>query len=256
MTESGRSKTRHQFPRLLLLKVALAVVLGWRRSLGEDSAGGLRGAGVPWAALDTRYLPAEGAFVLVGNHYERPGLWTGWGAMVVSVAVRERTGRDLHWLMVSELLDFSVGPLRVPRPLLRWVFARFGRIYGFGLVSAREAEGVGGVAGLRTAARVLVAGEPLGVLPEGTASFALRKARPGVGEALAWLAKGTYPIVPAGLAEWDGVLTATFGPPFALRPIEGTKTERDQALRDQVMVAIGRLLPEDLWGDYRELVRN
>lgn len=192
--------------------------------------------------------------MLVGNHYERPGLWAGWGAMVLDAAVQRRTGRDLRWLMVSELLDFWLGPWRVPRPLLRWIFARFVGVYGFGLVSARESGSVGGVGGLRMAARVLAAGEPLAIMPEGTASFELREARPGVGEALAWLSKGGVPMVPVGVFEREGVLTAAFGPPVQLPAVESGKAERDRALRDHVMLAIGRLLPEALWGHYRNLI--
>jgi 1-acyl-sn-glycerol-3-phosphate acyltransferase len=235
-----------------LLRLALAVARSRPRGLGADAAGGLRGASPPPLALYTHYLPAEGPFVVVGNHYERPRLWAGWGAMVVSAAVRERSGRrqDLHWLMTDELLALRLGPLDVPRAWIRAVFARFARVYGFGLVSAREAGVVGGAGGLRVAARYLAAGAPVGVLPEGTASVALREARPGVGTFLAWLTRDGTPLVPVGIAERDGVLTATFGPPFHLPRVSGAKAARDAALREAVMAAIARLLPPELWGAY------
>jgi hypothetical protein len=246
--------SRYQFPWPLLLRIALAVVRARPRSLGADAAGGLRGASPPPLALYTHYLPASGPFIVVGNHYERPGLWAGWGAMVVSAAVRE-TGsgrRELHWLMTDELLAFQLGPLSISRERIRAVFARFARVYGFGLVSAREAGIVGGASGLRVAARYLAAGEPVGVLPEGTASVALCEARPGVGTFLAWLSRDGAPLVPVGIAEPEGVLTATFGPPFSLPRVSGDKADRDRALRDAVMGHIARLLPPELRGFYRE----
>lgn len=146
--------------------------------------------------------------------------------MLVNVAVRTTGGRprDLHWIMAAELLDYRVGPLRVPRGWLAGVFARFARVYSFGLVTPLEAGAVGGSTGLRVAARYLAAGEPVGVLPEGTASAELRAARPGVGAALAWLTRHDVPLVPVGIAEIDGVLTATFGRPLRCPPSRATRS--------------------------------
>ena len=250
--------SRYQFPTLLLLRIALAVARGRPRSLGVDSAGGLRGASPPPLALYSHHLPRAGPFVIVGNHYQRPGMWAGWGAMVVNAAVLE-TGegaRELHWLMTDELLEFRLGPVQVPRDWIRAVFAKFALTYGFGLVSPRETGLVGGASGIRTAARYLVGGEPVGVLPEGTASQELCEARPGVGAFLAWLTRAGTPLVPVGIAEPDGVLTARFGPPFQLPRAAGAKADRDRALRDAVMLHIARLLPSELWGYYRDAVER
>lgn len=251
--EGRRLAPRYRFPWPLLVRIGISVALGRPRSLGEDSAGGLKAARPTPAALDTHHLPVSGAFLVVGNHYQQPGMWAGWGVMVVNAAVR-RSGerpRDLHWLMTAELLDFRLGPARVPRSWLRFVFARFARVYSFGLVSPRETGIVGGAGGLRVAARCLASGEPVGVLPEGTASQSLCEARPGVGAALAWLARDNVPLVPVGICERDGVLTARFGPPFYLESVAGDRQTRDRRLCELIMLHIGQLLPSDLHGYYQ-----
>lgn len=244
--------SHYHFVPTLTARILLAVARKMPRSLGRDAAAMLRGASPPPRAIGAEHLPRTGPFVVVGNHYERPGLWAGWGVMIVSAAVRERGAapRDLHLLMTDELLGFRVGPFAVPRGPLRAGMARFARVYGFGLVSAREAGVVGGSGGLRTAARYLAAGEPVGVLPEGTASMALCEARPGVGAVLAWLTRDGTPLVPVAVAEIGDVLTATFGPPFQLEAPRGDKASRDLALRAAVMAPIARLLPLELRGHY------
>ncbi len=78
----------------------------------------------------------------------------------------------------------------------------------------------------------------------------------GAGLFLLMLTHDTVPILPVGLYEdenADGVLTANFGPPFPLHvPRALPREERDRAAKRAVMVAIGRTLPERMWGVYRE----
>ncbi|MPZ15890.1 MAG: hypothetical protein GEU73_15950 [Chloroflexi bacterium] len=254
----SKTTSRYRFPKMHLAQIGIDLARERRRSLGADSAHGLQGAVPHPVALNTEVLPVDGPFIVVGNHYERPGLWAGWGAMVVNAAVWEASGRqrELHWLMASELLDVHLGPLTVPRSWMRVLLARFARMYGFGLVSARESGTIGGSAGLRAAARYLSTGEPVGVLPEGTASAALVEARPGVGAALEWLARQETPLVPVGVAERHGVLTANFGAQFHLPGVGATdRATRDRRLRESVMVTIARLLPPELRGYYAAAAR-
>lgn len=257
---------RYRIPLSAILRTGIGVALPRPRSLAADAEATLRGGGVRWETRDEHHVPEGGPFVLVGNHYERTGLWAGWGAMAASVAIRRRTGRELHWLMASEILEFHLGPWHVPPAWVGWCFARFARLYGFGLVSPRESgRGAAAVSGLRQAARFLSAGDPLAVMPEGTVSRELIDARPGVGEAIAWLtaARGRgpgtgVPIVPVGIFEdlpsGEGpstVLVARFGAPFQLEAPDVPREERDRALGDQLMRAIAALLPEELRGPYR-----
>ncbi|MFH1485153.1 MAG: hypothetical protein ABIH46_03695, partial [Chloroflexota bacterium] len=59
-----------------------------------------------------------------------------------------------------------------------------------------------------------------------------------------------------GVSEREGVLTAVFGPPFVLAPPTLPPHEWDAWARDEVMLAIARLLPPGLWGHYRPLAEK
>jgi hypothetical protein len=71
---------------------------------------------------------------------------------------------------------------------------------------------------------------------------------------LLMLTRDTIPILPAGIFEEDDrVLAVRFGAPFALCvPRNAPRAERDAQAARQVMVQIGKLLPERMWGAYRE----
>jgi len=248
---------RYPTPFWELARIGASMVRGRRRSVGADSAAILRLVHPPPRAIGTEHIPDDGPFVVVANHYQRPGMWVGWGGMVVNAAVyrTRRAQGDIRWLMAAELLDYPLGPLVVRWQWIARVLTRFASTYGFGVVSSRDAGVVGGLSGLRVAARALAAGDPVGILPEGTESDALCEARPGVGAALAWLTRDNIKVVPAAITEPDGVLTVTFGEPFLLRAAGlpeagGDKASRDRALREAVMGEIARLLPAEMHGHY------
>ena len=243
---------RYPAPFLMLFHIGASMVRGQRRSAGADSAAILRLVHPPPRAIGTEHIPDDGPFVVVANHYQRPGMWVGWGGMVVNAAVyrTRRAQGDIRWLMAAELLDYRLGPLVVRWQWIARVLTRFAATYGFGVVSSRDAGVVGGLSGLRVAARALAAGDPVGILPEGTESDALCEARPGVGAALAWLTRDNVPVVPAAITEPDGVLTVTFGEPFLMPEADGDKASRDRALREAVMGEIARLLPAEMHGHY------
>lgn len=65
------------------------------------------------------------------------------------------------------------------------------------------------------------------------------------------------PLIPVGVWEEGDSLFVRFGPPFApALPAEAPRQERDRLAHQEMMVAIGRLLPEPFWGHYREAVRQ
>jgi hypothetical protein len=92
-------------------------------------------------------------------------------------------------------------------------------------------------------------------MPEGTVGTIpeLLEAREGAGLFLLLLAATGVRILPVGLYEERGRLVAHFGDAFPLHlPTGVPKDARDAWTRDHVMHAIRDLLPEPLWGAYRD----
>ena len=78
-----------------------------------------------------------------------------------------------------------------------------------------------------------------------------------MGSFLLLLSSHGLPILPAGAFEEEGRLTVSFGPPFHVDvPRGASRAEKERLASQQVMVAIGRLLPEELWGVYAAAIQE
>ncbi len=253
----------YHFPRLALALWAVDMVLGRRRSFYRDSETTLRGVRPPPRVEGDEHIPSEGAFVIVANHYERPGLNMHFAGVLVSWAVGRRRPRapEIHWIITSQWFGRRLGILPVPDAFWRWTFRRVARMYDF-VVMPRETEKVmGRAAALRQAMAYALGrgcrpGEPLGLMPEALGKGVLIEAQPDVGLFLKALSDRGLPLLPVGLREHeDGALVASFGPPFRPSAAESRDAaEVDRLAREEVMVAIGRLLPRAYWGFYEEAI--
>ena len=245
----------YRFRPSLILKFALAVLLGQRRDMSTDADATLSGAQPIPRIIDDHYVPAQGPFVLIANHYERPGLKVFWGGMLASAAVGRRRGesKGLHWLMTSEWYDFRISFLPVPVWLIRWLFRRLADVYGLIIVPRATAKLVGRAAAMRSILQVIDRQQgAIALYPEGIGKGALIDPQPGTGALLLLLSNRGVPVLPVGLFEEGEVLTARFGPSMLLSvPSNIDKDMRDELARRQMMIAIGRLLPDHLWGAYK-----
>ena len=244
----------YRFHIRVVVRLIVSMLLGRRRDLASDIAATLPAARPQPRVIDDHHIPPEGPFVFVANHYERPGLKVFWGGMLASYAVSQRRGpqQGLHWLMASEWHNFRLGPIPVPTWFLRWLFRRMARVYGLVIVPRASERLLGRAAAMRSILQVVEQERgAIALFPEGVGQGNLIEPQPGTGTFLLLLSQRGIPVLPAGLYEQDGVLTARFGPPFHVQiPQEADKGERDRLAGRQIMVAIGRLLPRSLWGDY------
>jgi len=238
------------------------VLRGKSRSFGADAAKLLRFLRPQPEIEHAHLIPSEGPFVAVTNHYCRQGLGAWWSVLVIGQAIarwRPELG-EVRWVMTNQWTYQDPIRSRLVTPLTRWLFRRIARVYGFipmppmpphPLQVEERAQAV------RRALALAQGGAIIGLAPEGRESGdgSLLDPPVGAGRFLLLLAKAGLPILPVGVAERDGTLTASFGEPFVLDGQPGLKKpQQDQRASETVMAAIGKLLPADLWGVYRERI--
>ena len=244
----------------LILRFVWATLWGRRRDLPADIAAALAAVRPPPQVRNDHHVPAEGPFVLVLNHYERPGLKVFWSGCVASHAVAQRRPRHkaVRWLMTSEWYNVRLGPIPVPVLVSRLFFRRLGRAYGLVIIPRAAERGVGRAAALRTILNIARGSdEPIGLFPEAVGTGRLIQPPQGLGSFLLLLSSHGLPILPAGAFEEDGRLTVSFGAPFHIEvPRGASRAEKERLASQQVMVAIGRLLPEELWGVYAAAIQE
>ncbi len=248
---------------------AIRVLLGRPSSLNHHCALLLTGAQPAPRALNAEHIPAHSPFVLAINHYDRPGLGAWWGAAAVVSAIAARRAhepREIHLAMTREWWYPGGFGRAVKQPLTRWFFAQIARAYGMiqlpPVIDNGHFRGEGALA-IRRALALTRGEQPrlVGLAPEGRTGDhqTLRQPPPGTGLFLLMLTHDWIPVLPAGIFEddADGALTVRFGAPFQLSvPRQLPRAERDAHAARQVMVQIGRLLPEKMWGVYREEIRS
>jgi hypothetical protein len=160
-------------------------------------------------------IPRSGKFLVVPNHFERPGVWILHSASAVTQGIRQAIGPGnppVHWVVTANWPPIRLGRWTFPSPgdiLLPKVahalhcfpvsFARHNP--GFTAASIRKL--------LRAAPHLT---RPIGIFPEGVAGTADRMADPlpGVDRLIAHLARLGYGAIPAGIRE-EGRLVVRFG---------------------------------------------
>jgi 1-acyl-sn-glycerol-3-phosphate acyltransferase len=243
---------RINFP--LVIRGAVAIALGRRRSLARDALIVLGQMPLPPLVRGVDHIPEDGRIVVVANHYERPGLWMAWPAILISHIVQARTALETHWIAIQEWEAFSLWGIDIPRRLIRIVFERAFSTYGIIAMPPSDAPAAARAGAMRASAVEAKRGSILGLMPEGTVGSTpeLLDARPGAGLFLLLIAATGVRILPVGLYEEHDRLVASFGAAFTLQvPTDVPKEARDGWARDRVMNAIKDLLPEPLWGMYR-----
>jgi 1-acyl-sn-glycerol-3-phosphate acyltransferase len=205
-------------------------------------------------------IPAEGSFVVVTNHYCRQGLGVWWGILLVGQAIAHRRLGEVRWVMTNQWTYQDPIRSRLVMPLTGWLFHRIARSYGFVSMPPmppNPSQVEERAQAVRRALSLAQGGAIIGLAPEGRESGdgSLIDPPVGAGRFLILLARAGLPILPVGVAERNGTLTASFGEPLTLKAQPGLeKRQQDRRTGERVMVAIGKLLPPKLWGVYGEQI--
>lgn len=238
-----------------ILRGIIYILRGKPRSLAHDALWAMTNMPAPPLVRGLDLVPERGPFIVVANHYQRPGLWMAWPALYVAEQIRERTGQDTHWIAIEEWVSFSLWGIPIPTGVTHEVFERAFRTYGILAMPPPYAPMTARAASMRTAAQQVKSGGIVGLMPEGDVGPTpeLLEAREGAGAFLLLLAGTGARLLPVGLYEEDGRLVAHFGSLFDLTPpADLPRADRDRWARERVMHAIRDLLPEALWGFYAE----
>jgi hypothetical protein len=255
---SAPQRPKYQFPWRPRLPFAFDLLFGRRRSFVHDSALVMAKNPYPRRFEGFERIPPASTFVIVANHYNRPGLHPYHCAMAVgSAAASRRPGQpELCWLFTSEWYGARFGPIRIPVAFTRWAFSRIARIYDFVVLPRREELVTARAASLRHLLSAL-AKRPVAMMPEGAGSGRLAQPPAGSGLFLTIVAGHGYPVFPLAIFEENSALVLRLGDAIRVSVPRGlSRDESDRLAREQTMVAVGRLLPREYWGAYADAIER
>ena len=260
-TYSGSQTSAYRLPHRLVLAVLWSIVRGRQRDIAVDTVRLLAPPRPAPQVEGAESIPAQGPFLVVTNHYARPGLKAWWPAILLTWAIgRVRPDSPPRWLMVSEWTWPTWQYRYFVTPFTRRLFTGMAHTYSLiltppvlnhdygvqqGAVAVRRFLSIAREAGQRS--QVLAIAPEGREGPEGT----LVSLAPGTGRFLLYLSKH-LPILPAAVHEQPaGVLMLRFGSAFGLAPPAGLPKERlDAWVAQETMGRVARLLPEGLRGEY------
>ncbi len=262
------SSPSHYSYSLRLFPDFVRVLFGRPASLSRAGMILIQGASPAPRIVGAANIPATTPFVLAFNHYDRPGLGAWWAAaeMVRVIAAWRAPDlpRELHLAMAREWWYPSGLGRWLKQPLTAWFFGQLEKTYGTiclpPILGNDQFRGEGMIA-IRRALALTRRDPPelIGIAPEGKtgANLALGAPPLGAGLFLLLLTHNTIPILPVGIYEDAGALTLQFGKPVQLSVSSKlARAERDRQAAQHVMCAIGKQLPENMWGVYADAIRE
>lgn len=192
----------------------------------------------------------RGSWLVVVNHYSRPGFRAWWVAMAISATLP----REVCWVTTSTLTFPDRLRASTITPASRWFLCHVAGLYGFVPMPPMPPRPFEVEERARAVRRVLHQAQAphalLGLAPEGgdMPGGILAPPPSGSGRFLWHLARRGFRILPVGAFEADGRFCLRFGPPFSLP--ESLPAPIDESASYIVMSAIAACLPERLRGPY------
>jgi 1-acyl-sn-glycerol-3-phosphate acyltransferase len=185
-------------------------------------------------------IPGQGAFLVVANHHQRPGMWIGWAGGLIAEAVNRVQPRPTPVrIVVTSAQKADVFGRKVRIPLTEYFFNKIVKVWGMITIPADSEDTAGQAATLRVVLKVLKNDQhPVLFFPEGERGHAYRvnDALPGTGTFIA-LASRRAAIIPCSLWEEGDQFRGHFGAAIQITD------SGDEAVREQVMKAIEQPLP-------------
>lgn len=161
------------------------------------------------------HLPDQPRFLLVANHYQRPGLWIAHPAAVISDVVRRRYSLPdppVRWVVTANWPRWRLGPWTSPSPG-DWLLPRVATAVGCYPVPFPGSDPKRTARSLRRLLREApICPCPIGLFPEGVAGQAGRPAPPlpGIDRLIHRLASTGLPAVPVRIDEASDCLRVRF----------------------------------------------
>jgi hypothetical protein len=220
------------------------------RSFRRDSARMIDRLSPPLHLGGTLPDVSRGSWLVVVNHYARPGFRAWWFTMAISATLP----REICWITTSTLTFPDRLRAATVTPASRWFLRRLARLYGFipmPPMPPRPFEVDDRAAAVRRALRRAAEPEVLmGLAPEGgdMPGGVLAPPPAGSGRFLRHLARLGPRLLPVGAFEAEGRLCLHFGEPFAIPDSLAAPVEAHAA--HLVMSAIAACLPAPLRGSY------
>ncbi|MHB8625354.1 MAG: lysophospholipid acyltransferase family protein [Aggregatilineales bacterium] len=246
-------RPKYPLPLAIFLSVSGSIFFGVpRRSIARDSTKLLDSHAPRPIITGIEHIPKSGALMIVANHHQRENMWIGWaGAMVTEAVNSVRPARTPVRIVVTDSQRMKVFGQELAIPFSRYFLRRVAHFWEMIPMPTDPRAITGHAHSLRTTLGVLKHGLPVLLFPEGERGRAYRliEAMPGTGTFIA-LASRRAAILPCSFWEDGDLFRGQISPPLVI-----TRSD-DSAVREQVMVAIGRLLPESMWGRYAEAIRH
>jgi len=193
---------------------------------------------------------AEGSWLVVVNHYARPGFRAWWIPMAISATLP----REIGWVTTSTLTFPDRLRASTLTPASQWFLAHMADLYGFVAMPPMPPRPYEAVQRAHAVRRVLrKAGDPgalLGLAPEGGDMPGGVLAHPpaGSGRFLWHLARRGLRILPVGAFETHGRFCLRFGAPCDLPSSLPPPVE--ESASHLVMSTLAACLPPHLRGAY------
>jgi hypothetical protein len=234
---------KYSIPPLVIAYLTLRIFTGRpQRPMAWDAAWA-RQMHTPSPTISgIEHIPRTGGVLIVANHYQRPGMWIGWGGGLIADAVNGvRPARAPVRIVVTDSQRVRWFGRERTLPLSGWFLRRIARAWEMIPIPADHENKAGQAAALRTSLNALNQNEVVLFFPEGERGNAtgLIDALPGTGTFVA-LASRRAAIVPCGLWEEGEQLRGQFGAPLTLQGRD------DEGVRRQVMAAIAAQIPGKL----------